>query len=161
MRDYVLVIDQGTTSTRAILFNKQAQPEGQVQEEFPQSYPREGWVEHSPLTIWNQVLRLSAQLMDNTGIGFNEIAGVGISNQRETTLVWDKLTGEPIYPAIVWQDRRTTPLCERWLREGHAAEVAARTGLLIDPYFSASKLSWILDNVPDARERAQAGELLF
>lgn len=161
MRHYLLVIDQGTTSTRAIVFDKYAQPVAAVYRELPQSYPHEGWVEHSPQTIWADVLAVSQEVLEKANITAEHIAGIGISNQRETTIIWDKMTGEPIYPAIVWQDRRTTALCELWLAEDLTDMVAEKTGLLLDPYFSASKIRWIMDNVAGAKQRAMAGELLF
>lgn len=161
MRHYLLVIDQGTTSTRAIVFDKYAQPVAAVYRELPQSYPHEGWVEHSPQTIWADVLAVSQEVLAKANLSAEHIAGIGISNQRETTIIWDKMTGESIYPAIVWQDRRTTALCELWLAEGQADIVAEKTGLLLDPYFSASKIRWIMDNVAGAKQRAMAGELLF
>lgn len=161
MRHYLLVIDQGTTSTRAIVFDKYAQPVAAVYRELPQSYPHEGWVEHSPQTIWADVLAVSQEVLEKANLSAEHIAGIGISNQRETTIIWDKMTGEPIYPAIVWQDRRTTALCELWLAEGLTDMVAEKTGLLLDPYFSASKIRWIMDNVAGAKQRAMAGELLF
>lgn len=161
MRHYLLVIDQGTTSTRAIVFDKFAQPVAAVYRELPQSYPHEGWVEHSPQTIWGDVLAVCQEVLEKANITADQIAGLGISNQRETTIVWDRMTGEPVYPAIVWQDRRTTSLCELWLAEGLSDMVAEKTGLLLDPYFSASKIRWILDNVEGAKQRAMAGDLLF
>jgi glycerol kinase len=161
MPEYVLVIDQGTTSTRAMIFDQQAKVISQASQELPQSFPQDGWVEHDPLTIWSHVLQVAKQAIDSAKLSANQIAGLGISNQRETTLLWDKQTGEPLYPAIVWQDRRTALLCEQWLEGGLQNEVQARTGLLLDPYFSASKLRWLLDNVPNARARALQGDLLF
>jgi glycerol kinase len=161
MPEYVLVIDQGTTSTRAMVFDSAARVISQASQELPQSFPQDGWVEHDPLTIWHQVLQVSKQAISAAKLSANQIAGLGISNQRETTLIWDKQTGEPIYPAIVWQDRRTAFLCEQWLEGGLQNEVQARTGLLLDPYFSASKLRWLLDQVPGARARALQGDLLF
>lgn len=161
MQHYLLVIDQGTTSTRAIVFDKQSLAVGSAYQELVQAYPHEGWVEHSPEMIWQDVLSVCRQALKQAKITGAQVAGFGISNQRETTLIWDKMTGEPIYPAIVWQDRRTTSLCELWLAEGLADMVAQKTGLLLDPYFSASKIRWILDNVSGARARALSGDLLF
>lgn len=161
MRHYLLVIDQGTSSTRAIIFDRYAQPVEAVQKELAQSFPHEGWVEHSPDVLWDDVLSVCQDVLKKANIKADQVAGIGISNQRETTLVWDKMTGEPLYPAIGWQDRRTTSLCELWLAEDLESVVAEKTGLLLDPYFSASKIRWILDNVEGARQRALAGDLLF
>lgn len=161
MSEFVLVIDQGTTSTRAIVFDQHARIMGRAQQELSQIFPQDGWVEHDPARIWSDVLAVSKKAIEQAKLTPADIAGLGISNQRETTLIWDKLTGEPVYPAIVWQDRRTAPLCEAWLEEGLEQEVQSRTGLLLDPYFSASKIRWLLDNVPDVRSRAMQGDLLF
>lgn len=161
MPEYVLVVDQGTSSTRALVFDQQAKVLSQASQEHPQSFPHDGWVEHDPLLIWTHTLAVCKQAIESAQLTAQQITGLGISNQRETTIVWDKHTGEPIYPAIVWQDRRTATLCEQWEKDGLAQEVQNRTGLLLDPYFSASKLRWILDNVPEARARALQGDLLF
>lgn len=161
MSKFVLVVDQGTSSTRTVLFNPLGQLVAMAHKDLPQHYPQEGWVEHDPKQILADVLELSKKVIEQAKISIHEIAGLGISNQRETTVVWDRLTGEPVYPAIVWQDRRTVPLCETWLKQGWQTEIQDRTGLLIDPYFSASKLVWILDNIPDARAKALQGDLLF
>lgn len=161
MTEYVLVIDQGTTSTRAIIFNQAAELIAIAQKTLPQSFPKDGWVEHNPEQIWNDVLEVCQEVMNNASLNANQIAGLGISNQRETTLLWDRHTGEPIYPAIVWQDRRTTDICERWIAKNLEDTVQERTGLLLDPYFSASKIRWLLDNVPDAMERAEKGDIAF
>lgn len=161
MSEFVLVIDQGTTSTRAVIFDDQARMISMSQQELPQFFPRDGWVEHDPMTILNHVLETAKSAIEKAKLQPSQIAGLGISNQRETSIIWDKLTGEPIYPAIVWQDRRTAALCEEWLEAGLESEVQARTGLLLDPYFSASKIRWLLDNVPGVRERALQGDLLF
>jgi glycerol kinase len=161
MSEFVLVIDQGTSSTRAMIFNQDAQVISVAQRLLPQSFPQDGWVEHDPSLIWQHVLELSQEAIERADIAPHQLAGLGISNQRETTIIWDKRTGEPIYPAIVWQDRRTAPLCEAWLSEGLEEAVAHRTGLLLDPYFSASKIRWLLDNIPGARARALQGDLLF
>ncbi|WP_068108575.1 glycerol kinase GlpK [Tropicimonas marinistellae] len=158
---HILAIDQGTTSSRAILFDRDMQIKAVAQEEFPQHYPDSGWVEHDPADIWSSVLRTSREVMRNAAISATEVMAIGITNQRETTLVWDSETGEPIHNAIVWQDRRTAPICEALRSDGHEAAVTEKTGLLLDPYFSGTKLKWILDTVPGARERAQAGKLLF
>ncbi|WP_445157351.1 glycerol kinase GlpK [Halomonas sp. E14] len=161
MADYLLAIDQGTTSSRAILFDRQGRVAGVAQQEFAQQYPRDGWVEHDPEAIWDTVLDTCRQVIRDTGVAVDAIAGIGMTNQRETTLLWDRQTGEPVYPAIVWQDRRTAEACSRLQAQGHEALVQASTGLLIDPYFSATKLAWLLDNVEGARERAERGELAF
>lgn len=161
MSEFVLVIDQGTTSTRAMVFDQHAHVVSVAQQQLPQIFPQDGWVEHDPLLIWDHVLEVCRAAIDRAELSAGEIAGLGISNQRETTVIWDKLTGEPIYPAIVWQDRRTAPLCEAWLSEGLENLVQERTGLLLDPYFSASKIRWLLDNVPGARSRATQGDLVF
>lgn len=161
MPSYILAIDQGTTSSRAILFDRQGQVVSVAQEEFPQHFPSDGWIEHDPENIWETVISTCREVIAKTGIDIQEIAGVGITNQRETTIVWDRQTGKPLYNAIVWQDRRTSQLCESLRDEGHTEAVQASTGLLIDPYFSATKIAWILDNVDGARERAERGELAF
>ncbi len=161
MADYLLAIDQGTTSSRAILFDRQGRVAGVAQQEFAQQYPRDGWVEHDPEAIWDTVLDTCRQVIRDTGVAVDAIAGIGMTNQRETTLLWDRQTAEPVYPAIVWQDRRTAEACSRLQAQGHEALVQASTGLLIDPYFSATKLAWLLDNVEGARERAERGELAF
>ena len=158
---YVLAIDQGTTSSRAILFDAEIAPVATVQEEFPQHYPASGWVEHDPEDLWSTVVATCRAVVKKAGVEAGDIAAIGITNQRETTLVWDRSTGAPVHNAIVWQDRRTAEACARLEAEGHGATVAARTGLLLDPYFSATKLAWILDNVEGVRARAEAGELLF
>ena len=157
----VLVIDQGTTSTRAIVFDERLRPLAQAQEEFPQIYPRPGWVEHNPETLWATVLGTARAALQKAGLTASGIAALGIANQRETTLVWERASGRPIHNAIVWQDRRTAAACDRLERDGHAELVAERTGLRIDPYFSGTKINWILDQVPGARARAERGELLF
>lgn len=160
MKDLILAIDQGTTSSRAMVFAADGKVVAQAQKEFTQHFPADGWVEHDPLEIWSvttEVCRAAlAQLNNNQAV-----AGIGITNQRETTLVWDRQTGEPVYPAIVWQDRRTAEHCRRLQREGCEPMISRRTGLLLDPYFSATKLAWILDNVAGVRARAQRGELAF
>ncbi|MGM1053514.1 MAG: glycerol kinase GlpK [Pseudomonadota bacterium] len=161
MADYLLAIDQGTTSSRAILFDREGHNVASSQREFPQIFPNDGWVEHDPESIWSTVLATCREAIERAGAGPDPVIGVGITNQRETTLVWDRETGEPLYNAIVWQDRRTADACEQLREAGHLGEVQARTGLLIDPYFSATKLAWILDHVAGARERAKRGELAF
>lgn len=161
MARFVLAIDQGTTSSRAIVYDDTLTPRASAQQEFAQHYPQEGWVEHDPSDLWRTVLACARQAITKAGLQASDIATIGITNQRETTLVWDRATGEPVYPAIVWQDRRTMTRCEQLKASGLEAEVRARTGLLLDPYFSATKLAWILDEVPGARERAEAGKLIF
>jgi glycerol kinase len=158
---YLLAFDQGTTSSRVILFDQQAVPLAQVQKEFRQYYPDDGWVEHDVNGIWHDCLNLSRQLLKEQGVEASEIVAIGITNQRETTVLWDRQTGEPLAPAIVWQDRRTADFCAALKKQGHEAQVSAKTGLLLDPYFSATKLGWLLDNVSGARARAEKGELAF
>ncbi|WP_296765347.1 glycerol kinase GlpK [Sediminimonas sp.] len=158
---YILAIDQGTTSSRAILFDTAMRIAAVAQEEFPQHYPESGWVEHDPGDIWVTTAGTCRQVIERAGIDAADIAAIGITNQRETTLVWDRTTGKPVHNAIVWQDRRTAALCETLREAGHEAAVIDRTGLLLDPYFSGTKLKWILDNVDGARARAEAGDLLF
>lgn len=153
---HILAIDQGTTSSRAILFDEDMRPTRTAQREFTQHFPASGWVEHDPEEIWQTVVDTCVEVADGA-----KIAAIGITNQRETTLVWEKATGKPIYNAIVWQDRRTADTCAALKAAGHEALVTERTGLLLDPYFSATKLAWILDNVDGARARAEAGELAF
>ena len=158
---YILAMDQGTTSSRAILFNQQYAIVEQAQMEFDQHFPDSGWVEHNPADIWQTSLDTAKQAVAQAGIKPDQIAAIGITNQRETTLLWDRATGEPIYNAIVWQDRRTADYCNNLKDQGHEAMVSAKTGLLLDPYFSATKIAWLLDNVEGARERAERGELAF
>lgn len=158
---YVLAIDQGTTSTRAILFDAEMRATAQAQEEFTQHFPQSGWVEHDPADLWATTLATCRAAIAQAGIGPQDIAAIGITNQRETVIVWDKATGEPLHNAIVWQDRRTADLCRDLREAGHEPMITHRTGLLLDPYFSASKLKWILDHTPGARGRAAKGELLF
>ncbi|MBQ0754882.1 MAG: glycerol kinase GlpK [Gammaproteobacteria bacterium] len=158
---YLLAFDQGTTSSRVILFDQQAVPLAQVQKEFRQYYPDDGWVEHDANGIWHDCLNLSRQLLKEQGVEASEIVAIGITNQRETTVLWDRQTGEPLAPAIVWQDRRTADFCAALKKQGHEAQVSVKTGLLLDPYFSATKLGWLLDNVSGARARAEKGELAF
>ena len=161
MRNLILALDQGTTSSRSMLFNKDFSICGQSQKEFAQHFPDSGWVEHDPMDIWRTTLETSKEVIANAGITSSDIAAIGITNQRETTLIWDRKTGLPIYNAIVWQDRRTAALCTELKRLNHEALVSERTGLLLDPYFSATKIAWILDNIPNARPRAERGELAF
>ncbi|MEM9302405.1 MAG: glycerol kinase GlpK [Pseudomonadota bacterium] len=156
----VLAIDQGTTSSRAIVLDPQLNIVASAQQEFPQSYPADGWVEHDPEAIWSSVLAVTRQAL-NEAERTGEVVAIGITNQRETVVVWDRETGDPIANAIVWQDRRTADRCEALAQGGHAENVRHRTGLLLDPYFSASKIAWLLDHVPGAREQANAGRLAF
>ena len=158
---YIIAIDQGTTSTRSIVFDDQFAIVGQGQEEFEQHFPKSGWVEHNPHDLLNTVISTCKKALYDAKIKANEILALGITNQRETTLLWDKVTGKPIYNAIVWQDRRTSKFCDE-LRSAGAEKLVTRvTGLLLDPYFSSTKLKWLLDNVEGARAKAEAGELLF
>ncbi|MFY9319069.1 glycerol kinase GlpK, partial [Lentibacter algarum] len=158
---YILAIDQGTTSSRAIVFDADMRPQGSAQEEFAQHFPRSGWVEHAPEDLWQTVLRSCEGALKAADISAQALAGIGITNQRETTLLWDRATGEPLYNAIVWQDRRTSDACAALKEAGHEALIRAKTGLLLDPYFSGTKLAWLLDRVEGARARAEAGELAF
>ena len=161
MPDYTLGIEQGTTSTRAIMFNDSGEILGVAQEEFTQYFPQDGWVEHDVEEIWNTTIKVVNEVIASTGIAAGDIAAIGIANQRETTVLWDKSTGKEIYRAIVWQDRRTADYCDQLKSEGLEAMVTEKTGLLLDPYFSGTKVRWLLDNVDGARERAASGELLF
>ena len=161
MKKYVMALDQGTTSSRCILFDREGQICSMAQKEFEQSYPKPGWVEHNPMEIWSSQLAVAIEAMAMVGAKPDEISGIGITNQRETTIVWDKKTGQPIYPAIVWQCRRTAPMIDALAEEGFDKVIRERTGLIPDAYFSASKIAWILQNVEGAGERAAKGELLF
>jgi glycerol kinase len=161
MNSHVLVIDQGTTSTRTILFDRQGAAIASAQQEFRQIYPHPGWVEHDPEDIWATALATAREALAKAGLRAEDISSIGIANQRETTLVWSREDGVPIYNAIVWQDRRTAEACEALKSRGAEPLVSERTGLLIDPYFSATKIGWMLDNVPGARRRAERGELAF
>jgi glycerol kinase len=158
---YVLALDQGTTSSRAIVFDQQGAIRGVDQREFPQHFPQPGWVEHDPNDIWRSQLETAQGALKNAGISASDLVAVGITNQRETTTLWDRKTGRPVHRSIVWQDRRTAPICERLKSEGHADTVTEKTGLLLDPYFSGTKVAWILDNVPGLRDRAAKGEIAF
>ena len=158
---YVIALDQGTTSSRAIVFDRSGAIRATAQREFRQHFPRPGWVEHDPEEIWATQSAVLTDALAEAGVGARDIAAIGITNQRETTVVWDRATGRPIAPAIVWQDRRTAPMCESLAADGHAATFARKTGLVLDAYFSGTKLRWILDQVPGARERARRGELAF
>jgi glycerol kinase len=158
---YILALDQGTTSSRGIVFDAVMNIAATAQEEFPQHYPASGWVEHDPLDLWATTAATARAAIEKAGLSARDIAAIGITNQRETTLVWDRKTGKPIHPAIVWQDRRTADFCAYLRAEGHEPMITARTGLLADPYFSATKLKYILDTVEGARARARRGELAF
>ena len=158
---YILALDQGTTSSRAILFDRSGSIVAVAQKEFQQFYPQAGWVEHDPMEILTSQMACAVEVLGKAGARPRDVAAIGITNQRETTIVWERATGKPIYPAIVWQDRRTAPLCAQLERAGAAESIFAKTGLVIDPYFSATKLKWILSNVPGARARADRGELAF
>ena len=161
MTRYLLAIDQGTTSSRAIVFSQDGHAVASAQKEFTQHFPQDGWVEHDPNDIWSSTLDVCREAIANAEIDVLDIAGIGITNQRETTLVWDRETGELIYNAIVWQDRRTADTCEKLRLQGFEESVVQKTGLLIDPYFSATKISWILDHVEGARAKAEQGQLAF
>ena len=161
MASAILAIDQGTTSSRAIVFDASLNPLAAVQQEFPQIYPASGWVEHDPEELWARVVATSQAALKQAGLSAKDIAAIGITNQRETTLIWDRATGKPIHNAIVWQDRRTDGLCKALQEAGHEPTITARTGLLLDPYFSATKIAWLLDHVEGAREAAEAGRLAF
>ncbi len=158
---YVLALDQGTTSSRAIVFDREGNSRATAQEEFEQIFPRPGWVEHDANVIWETQSRVAVRALEQAGLGATDIAAVGITNQRETTVVWDRATGTPICNAIVWQDRRTAEHCDRLVRDGCADLIRSKTGLVVDAYFSGTKIAWILDNVAGARKRAEAGELAF
>lgn len=157
----VLAFDQGTTSSRAILFDQEGSILGVAQREFTQHYPQPGWVEHDPDEIWKSQLGVAREVIETSGLSPKDIAAIGITNQRETTVIWDRESGQPIHPAIVWQDRRTASYCDRLVEAGHADLIQSRTGLVIDAYFCASKIHWMLENVPGARARAERGELAF
>jgi glycerol kinase len=161
MNRFVLALDQGTTSSRAILFDRRGRPAASAQEEFRQHFPRPGWVEHDPEDIWRTTRSVAEKVLRRAGAGRGDVAAVGIANQRETTVLWDRRSGRPLHRAIVWQDRRTEAACAALARRGLGPLFRRRTGLLIDPYFSGTKLAWLLDNVPGARRRAARGELAF
>lgn len=161
MKKYIMALDQGTTSSRCILFNHEGQICSVAQKEFTQIYPKPGWVEHNPLEIWSSQLSVAVEAMGKIGANVEEIAAIGITNQRETTICWDKTTGKPIYNAIVWQCRRTADYVEKLVADGYSDMIRAKTGLIPDAYFSATKIAWILDHVEGAREKAEKGELLF
>lgn len=161
MEQYILALDEGTSSCRAIVFNRKGEPCATAQREFPQIFPKPGWVEHDPNEIWSSQASVIAEVITTLDINGKNIAGIGITNQRETTVVWDAETGEPLYNAIVWQDRRTAELCDKLKTEGKSDLIHKKTGLLIDAYFSGTKIKWILDNVEGARQRAEQGKLRF
>ncbi len=161
MKKYVLALDQGTTSSRCILFDREGRICSMAQKEFEQIYPKPGWVEHNPMEIWSSQLAVAIEAMAMVNAKPEEISGIGITNQRETTIVWDRETGQPVYNAIVWQCRRTAPMIDALVAEGFDKRVREKTGLIPDAYFSASKIAWILDNVPGARQKAEEGKLLF
>ncbi|HYM24289.1 MAG TPA: FGGY family carbohydrate kinase, partial [Vicinamibacterales bacterium] len=158
---YVLALDQGTTSSRAIVFDRAGAIKAVAQKEFRQIFPQAGWVEHDPREIWASQIGVATEALARAGIRATDVAGIGITNQRETTVVWDRETGEPIHNAIVWQDRRTADFCQRLKADGAGEAIQAKTGLLVDAYFSASKIRWLLDHVDGARARAEAGTLAF
>ncbi len=161
MDQYILALDQGTTSCRAIVFDHNGQIVSTAQQEFTQHFPKPGWVEHDPIEIWNTQAEMARQALEKKGIKPTQIAGIGITNQRETVVVWDKQNGQPVYPAIVWQDKRTSDYCEDLKEQGYSTLLREKTGLVIDAYFSGTKVKWILDHVEGAREKAAAGELLL
>ena len=161
MTDYILSLDQGTTSSRAIIFDEKIGVIASAQKEFKQHFPQDGWVEHNPNDIWSSTLESAQQAINKAKIDGNLVSGIGITNQRETTIVWDRKTGDPIYNAIVWQDRRTSNFCKSLREKGLEEKIRSRTGLVIDPYFSASKIHWILNNVQGAKQRAETGDLAF
>ncbi|PZN13554.1 MAG: glycerol kinase [Bacillota bacterium] len=161
MARYVLALDQGTTSSRAILFDRQGNVVAVRNQEFRQIYPKPGWVEHDPLDIWDSQIAVAKAVLKEAGVDPSDIAAIGVTNQRETTVVWDRQTGQPVHNAIVWQDRRTADMCTEIKRQGREQLFRERTGLVVDPYFSGTKIAWLLDNVPGLRERAERGEVLF
>ncbi len=161
MEKYILALDQGTTSSRAIIFNHSGNIEAEAQKEFKQYFPKPGWVEHDATEIWSTQAGVAAEAITHANIEGSQVAGIGITNQRETTIIWDRTTGKPIYNAIVWQDRRTADFCDQLRQEGVADEIKEKTGLILDAYFSATKIRWLLDHVDGAREKAEAGQLAF
>jgi glycerol kinase len=158
---HILAVDQGTTSSRAIVFDRSLKTVGSAQKEFSQYFPKPGWVEHDPEEIWRSVVATCRAAIRKAGVTAAAIAAIGITNQRETVIVWDRRTGKPIHRAIVWQDRRTADICAALRAAGHEAEISAKTGLLLDPYFSATKIAWLLNHVKGARQKAERGELCF
>ena len=161
MGKYILSLDQGTTSSRCILYDKKGNMASVAQKEFKQIYPKDGWVEHDAMEIWSTQMGVAQEALLKVGCTYEDIEAIGITNQRETTVVWDKETGMPVYNAIVWQCRRTAEYCDSLIEAGYSDMIRQKTGLLIDAYFSGTKLKWILDNVEGAREKAEAGKLLF
>ena len=161
MQQYILALDQGTTSSRAIVFDQKGSIVSLAQKEFTQFFPQPGWVEHDPTEIWSTQLGVAAEAITKAGLSVKDIAAIGITNQRETTVVWERASGKPVYNAIVWQDRRTADFCDELKVKGINQLIQKKTGLVVDAYFSATKLKWILDNVPGAREQAVKGELCF
>ena len=160
-KSYILSFDQGTTSSRAIIYNFEGQIVKVAQKEFTQIYPKAGWVEHDPMEIWGSQSGVASEILATTGITAEEIAAIGITNQRETTVVWERKTGKPVYNAIVWQCRRTSDICDELKARGLGNYIWENTGLVLDAYFSGTKIKWILDNVEGARQKAQNGKLLF
>ena len=161
MGKYIMALDQGTTSSRCILYDKQGNMVSVAQKEFTQIYPKAGWVEHDPMEIWSTQMGVAQEAILKVNCTYEDIEAIGITNQRETTVVWDKETGIPVCNAIVWQCRRTAEYCDQLIQAGYGDMIRSKTGLLIDAYFSGTKLKWILDHVPGAREKAEAGKLLF
>ena len=161
MTKYILALDQGTTSSRAILFDQQGAIAGIAQQEFTQHFPQPGWVEHDADEIWQSQLAVAKKALQDKSLTAKDIAAIGITNQRETTVLWDRKTGDPIANAIVWQDRRTAPICDALRQDDKAGIIQQKTGLVLDAYFSGTKVQWLLDNVPGARQRAERGELAF
>ena len=161
MKDHILALDQGTTSCRAILIDKEGAIRGMAQREFTQYYPQPGWVEHDPSEIWATQSGVVAEVLASTGVDSSRLAGIGITNQRETTILWDRATGQPIGRAIVWQDRRTSDVCDELKSQGAEEIVREKTGLVLDAYFSATKIQWMLDHIPGARRLAERGALAF
>jgi len=160
-KHYIVALDQGTTSSRAIVLDRNANVVSIAQREFAQIYPQAGWVEHDPMEIWATQSATFVEALAHAGISHDDVAAIGITNQRETAIVWDKTTGRPIYNAIVWQSRQSTEICNQLKRDGMEEHIRRTTGLVIDPYFSGTKIKWILDHVEGSRERARRGELLF
>ncbi len=161
MPKYIMALDQGTTSSRAIIFDENGLIKGVTNREFTQIYPKPGWVEHDAMEIWGSQIGVAKEVLLKCGLSVNDIAAIGITNQRETTVVWDKNTGKPVYNAIVWQCRRTAPICDELKARGLTEKIREKTGLVVDAYFSGTKVKWILDNVEGAREKAEKGDLLF
>src|SRR5574343_817407 len=157
----ILALDQGTTSSRALLIDRQGRVLAQAQREFAQHFPQAGWVEHDADAIWRTQRRVAQEVLARARVSPRQVAAIGLTNQRETTVLWDRRTGRPLAPAIVWQDRRTVGVCDALRRQGLAGRIQRKTGLVLDAYFSATKLQWLLDHIPGARQRAQAGELAF